>query len=240
MPEDMLHKENSWEYYFEQPMFYTLADITKSKRIVKSIENQFLPKAQSPLDFDAMFSCSANFLYIKNMFKTFIKFNNETTNYFAADMNRCLQGKDKVLGVLMRGTDYIHSKPKGHAIQPDVAVVIKKAEWVISEYKCTHIYLATEDSDIYAQFTEYFGEIVFSNDQVRYSAKDFTNDVQWNFQLAETTNYSKRDMGLQYLSSMNILSKCNCFIGGKCGGIIATYLMTEGFEYDYIWDLGVY
>jgi hypothetical protein len=46
--------------------------------------------------------------------------------------------------------------------------------------------------------------------------------------------------GLEYLSSLNILSKCPCFIGGRTAGTIGVYLMTDGFEYDYTWDKGFY
>jgi hypothetical protein len=48
-------------------------------------------------------------------------------------------------------------------------------------------------------------------------------------------------MGLKYLSALNILSRCDCLIGGWTAGTEMVYIMKETqFLYDYIYDIGKY
>ena len=47
--------------------------------------------------------------------------------------------------------------------------------------------------------------------------------------------------GLEYLSSMVILSRCKGLIGGNCGGSkLALMLSNLDYEYWHLWDLGLY
>lgn len=46
--------------------------------------------------------------------------------------------------------------------------------------------------------------------------------------------------GLEYLSQIIILSRCDCFVAGLTSGTIGAMLLTNGYEYSYIFDLGLY
>jgi hypothetical protein len=233
-----LGKENAWEYFFEQPMGYSLCDISESKNIIFSMKTSN-PRIRI-LDFDINLSDSPELQkYYNGLFQTYIRPNKTTQHYLAADESKIFIENRKLLGVLCRGTDYTRKKPAGHEIQPDPKEIIIKARDVITKYKCTHIYLATEDQDTYDIFKEEFGDLLLSNGQTRFSAKELEN-VQF---LANVRKKRKRDkyfLALEYLSSVNILSKCSCFIGGQTMGTFGVYALTKGFEYDYVYNLGKY
>jgi hypothetical protein len=232
-----LYKENSWEYYFEQPMGYTLNNIKNSKNIIISSQLQ-MPHLKYKIDF-YIFNNPQRLLYFRNIFKTYIKFNKTTNDFLSNEYKNIMADKNKVLGVLCRGTDYLLKKPAGHPRQPEPSEVIDMAKEVMSEKNCCHIYLATEDEEIYNLFKKNFGDKLLTNSQKRFGAEEL-NNIQY---ISEITGGRERDkylLGLEYLSSLNLLSKCSCFIGGRTAGTIGVYLMTEGFEYDYIWEKGFY
>lgn len=53
----------------------------------------------------------------------------------------------------------------------------------------------------------------------------------------ENDNYFK---GLEYISSITILSKCNSLVAGGCGGTDFAVHYSNGYEICYVFDLGVY
>jgi hypothetical protein len=150
-----------------------------------------------------------------------------------------MAGKKRVLGVLCRGTDYLLKKPSGHPRQPDPIEVINMAKKIMDEKNCSHLYLATEDEEIYTVFKRHFGGRLLVNSQKRYRTNEL-NNLQYISQIQDRRRRDKFFSGLEYLSSLNILSKCSCFIGGRTAGTIGVYLMTGGFDYDYTWDRGFY
>jgi hypothetical protein len=237
-----LGKENSWEYYFEQPMGYTLNDISQSKNILVSYNSHLIPRSikYSRMDIGMAISNDEEKLsYFRNLFNLYIRPNTATEKYLIFDYNKIFRDKERVLGVLCRGTDYVIKRPKNHPIQPDPEDVIKKAELVMRERSCSYLYLATEDENIYNLFKIYFGDRLLVNSQNRFDPSDL-KDVQDLSQIHHERDRDKYRLGLEYYSSINLLSKCTCFIGGKTGGTIGVYCMTKGFEYDYVWDLGSY
>jgi len=236
LEKDNLHKENAWEYYFEQPCNYNLSSINNSKKIVKGIG--FLPIDRLILDYYAETN-DEYFPYIKKIFKQYVRFNDSTRNYVENEYETVLKGKDNVLGVLCRGTDYALLKPGRHPVQPEPVKVIEKAKEVMSAKQLDYIYLATEDRDIYELFFKEFGGKLLTNKQDRYSKSEFAKD-QFLYQIKHNRENDKFLLGLEYLSSMYLLSKCHSFIAGRTRGATGVLLMTDGFDYQYIWNLSIY
>ena len=141
----------------------------------------------------------------------------------------------RILGVLARGTDYIKIRPKGHPIQPDIDALIEKCEEMMAEYDGEYLFVATEDKDFDNKFKEKFGNRYICNERCYiYYKEGLLADVP-----SENGN-EIRTRGLQYLSNLNILSKCNVLIGGQTNGLVGAVLMAEGFEHLYVFDLGYY
>jgi hypothetical protein len=239
LKEGALSKENSWEYYFEQPMGYGLEDIKNSRHIhlARSFRS---PDYNSSIRQEILNDENRKvFLYLKEQFKKYIIFNKAALDYFSKKYKEIIGDKKNVLGVLCRGTDYVRSKPHGIPVQPDPSEVIQKAREILRTYQCSHIYLATEDQDAYELFRSNFGDILLTNDQYRYSPGD-VKDGQWLADVKSARVNNNYHLGFEYLSSLNILSKCRYFIGGLNSGTLGVLLMSRGFEYHHVWNLGKY
>ena len=46
--------------------------------------------------------------------------------------------------------------------------------------------------------------------------------------------------GRAYLINILLLAKCNCLVAGSVGGTYGAILLSDGYEYEYVFDLGVY
>jgi hypothetical protein len=227
---------NSWELFFNQPMEYGLEDVSNSQNIILST-NTWFPRFRyviSPRFMNKKYSKKLN--YISSQYKKYIHFNKETELYCQNELKRLL-GNNKVLGILCRGTDYIHRRPLNHPIQPDPIEVINKAKELYPRLKYDKIYLATEDQDIFELFHKNFGEILITNGQILYKLSDH---IQYLSEIDTAHRHDEYLKGMEYLSSLYILSQCNFFIGGRTSGSQGVYFMSNGFEYDYTWDLGYY
>lgn len=239
-------KDNAWEYYFEQPCGYDLQDISKSKNIIicKSEDGHEIDFFRTKnVEFELIYfekNPNGRILEYKKYFRKYIKFNKKAQEKIDCDYNKVLKGKGKILGVVGRGAEFFIKKPKNHRIMPQPKVLIEKAIEAFYSHNFDYIYLATEDKNIYNIFKEQFGEKLLDNGQRRVEGKDFANVnyiSEINFNNEEKEKYN---LGLDYLSSVCLLSKCNGLMGGVCNATIVAYIMSEGFEYEYFFDLGIY
>lgn len=46
--------------------------------------------------------------------------------------------------------------------------------------------------------------------------------------------------GKEYLTTIVLLSRCNCFIGSRTSGAVGVMMLSSGFEFTYLYDLGRY
>lgn len=232
LDEKSIGKENAWEYYFKQPDKYSLSEVYESKNVIKSSGAPIVwPDASTGFCFNKK---------IRNYWKKIVRENifitDEILNEANDKWNSLFNENDRVLGVNCRGTDYIALRPKWHPKQPEPQKVIAKVKEVMSEQKCTKIFLATEDKDIYKMFKEKFGEIVVDNDVYRY---DY-DGKSYIAMMKSDREDDKKLRGKEYLITTLLLSKCNCFIGGRNGGAVGALLFADNYEYEYIWNLGRY
>ena len=137
-----------------------------------------------------------------------------------------------VLGVLIRGTDYISKKPKGHPIQPDPNIVIKDVKEMDKKNKYDWIFLATEDDNIRTKFIKEFGDKVKMVQTKNINYKDGY--------LADNENLRGIEFQKIYLLSMLTLSKCLDVIITRCSGAMGAFIFSEGFRESLIYFLGYY
>ncbi|MCL2792950.1 MAG: hypothetical protein FWD87_07645 [Spirochaetaceae bacterium] len=235
--------ENAWEYYFKQPFGYSLEDIKNSKNILK--QDFVFPKKNYCNDWKYIWEMDKEnknkyMDYLKEKYNKYIRFNTNTKTYLENEYNNILKDKDNVLGVLCRGTDYTKNKPADHPVQPEPMEAIEIVKKIIAEKKCSYIYLATEDNEIYEMFKNHFGSIILSNNQLRYKSDDLIGKKYLNEIPKERRQHDAYTSGLEYLSTLYLLSKCSCFFAGITGGTIAVLCMTSSFEYEYLYYKGLY
>lgn len=223
---------NRWELYFQQPCEIKLEDVYSYG--IYRLSSGGCPD-NAPSDSMLFFSDKEKLQHWHSLFINYCKFNKDTMSYVTDEFQQLLCNKGKILGILCRGTDYLKLRPKGHPVQPEVFEVIQKAKAIMEKNQCNYLYLATEDYRIEQYFRHEFGDKVIINKRIYKNYQDGY--------LANTNNERKNDKyytDLEYLSSLYLLSRCNCLISGRTSGAVIVMLMNYLYEYTYFWDLGVY
>lgn len=153
------------------------------------------------------------------------RFLNEMEEYADAVL-----GQRRILGVLIRGTDYliVHKDgPRKMAGVDEMIPIIR--EW-IDEFGYEGIFLATEDSDVLARIRAEFGSCVRVIAQERHSV----SDLEGHLLLAElekksNSNYdaSVIESTVNYFYALYMLSRCSAFL---CSGACNGYDLALGFN----------
>lgn len=237
---EMKGKTNIWEMFFKQPYGYTLADVSEAKNIViNKLEPSPTPKYL--MGQDAFYNNAERIRFFRDLYQKHIHFNENTEKYLLDIKNKVFGNRKNIIGVLCRGTDYTSLKPKGHPIQPTPQMVIEDTKEAMKHYNCDTVFLATEDQDILNIFQSHFGSHLLYIEQERFCQKNISKGEL----LAETRrrtipNFDPYTAALQYLSAIWLLTQCDCFIGGRTGGTKGVLIMSQGFKYQYIYNLGIY
>lgn len=226
---DEVGRVNAWERYYEQPCGYGLDDIRHARNVV-------LGYIHTPSRFPEydMLGRPEEIAQWRALYHQYIQVRPEIREAAERYITENLAGK-RTLGVLYRGTDYIMTKPQDHPIQPKVSAVINRCREVMGDYHCDQIYLCTEDANALRQMKEAFPDRIYTYQQHHYSlsAGENINDVG----NAHETPY-ERNAG--YLTAIEILACCQCLVAGAAGGTYGALLMTDGYEYEYVYRLGRY
>jgi hypothetical protein len=229
---------NSWEFFFEQPCNYNLQDIENASHVIHSISYFDPPDNQYVMPYEAIVFDFKKMQYWANLFKKYIRINSEVMNVIEERIKKTFNDKTRILGVLLRGTDYLTLKPTKHPIQPELKDAVVKVKECLLQWKCNYIYVATEDADIYSSFENEFGDILIRDDSFRWTQKDLSGGKSNSNLFSSTIN--KKAEGIKYLTQICLLSKCTSFVGGNTRGTLGVLLMTEGFENQFVFDLGLY
>jgi len=231
---------NVWEVFFDQPVGYTLEDIQKSKNIILSKHRSF-PYKRYEMGQSKFYDNDERIQYFHELFKEYIHFNNKTLQYFDSLYQKLFGGKGKILGVLCRGTDYVLKRPVNHPVQPRPEDVVKDAKQIMQSKNCNYIFVATEDQDILNLFKREFGDKLLYVEQTRSTKEELEpNDYLSHINMEKNRGVDPFARGIGYLSAIYLLSKCDCFLGGRTGGCKGVLIMSEGFECKKIYDLGYY
>ena len=231
---EKIGKENSWEYYFEQPAGYDLKAIGRSRHVIEGAGT--VPEKMFPyLTMDFLSGRSGELEYWQELTRKYIRFSPEAEAAIDQTYSGLFGEEERVLGVILRGTDYVQAKPKNHPIQPTPEEAVMQIERILAEQNCDKIFLATEDKEIYKVIKERFGDRVCTNktDFLEYQGGSIGKE-------AYSTGTDPKAMGMEYLTTLAILSKCHCLCGGCVSGTVAALLLTKGYEYTYLFDLGIY
>ena len=164
-------------------------------------------------------------------------FNERVENYIKERRERFLPHPERTLGVLIRGTDYIHNPFPGHARQATAEQVIEKIEEVEGEWEFDQIFLSTEDADVCLRMKEAYGDLISFTDQERYRIEPGHVLVELHKEKKEGEGFR---LGAEYLCTLNLLSQCSSLIAsGGCCGLTETLRENEGnFKHVFVFQLG--
>lgn len=230
---EQIGRENAWEFYFEQPFNIGLEDIKKSKHIIIGAGD--IPPMFPYLDMDFLEEKTGEINYWRKLMHTYVRLNEDTKKSVQEVQDSLFKKDERILGVLGRGTDYTAQKPLNHPVQPDPRELLDKAMEIFEKKKCDKIFLATEDKQIYDLFKERLGNklIIYHSHFLEYRGGAVGKEDYLN-------NKNRKEAGLNYLTEIYLLSKCQCLCAGRTSGTVGALLFTEGYEYVYLFDLGIY
>lgn len=226
---------NKWDWYFLQPYVVMDTDITGFEEVPCDILNHDLRPDMQMIHTPENWKCKL----FAMLFRRFIRLNPETKQYVEDEI--CNIGNPaKMLGVLMRGTDYIKLRPKGHPVQPEPEEIIARVADRFARGDLSAVYVATEEKRLYDMVgdavgrenvrenkRQYYDELYYKSDEVLIGKVHFDRD---------NDNYWK---GIEYLSSLIILSRCKTLVASNCGGTLFAALMGD-YEAPEIFNYGVY
>ncbi len=236
---DSADENNNWDWYFKQPIYlgyFPACTYDTCKTQVCDIKHSPIS-----ISFGAIVSPDSNEYAIgKLLYSKFVVLNDKTVDYIDFETKQ-IPSFEEMVGAIIRGTDYSMLKPKGHPIQPDIQTLISEIKRKLIEYDVKYVYVATEEKRLFDQIADELGAVnVVSNKREYYDDIFYGNCCnligEVHFE-RENDNYWK---GLEYLSSLTILSKCRCVIGGNCGGMVYAAYKANSISNVCILDCGLY
>ena len=169
-----------------------------------------------------------------------VSFKKEMDEYYDAVL-----GGKKVLGLLIRGSDYISTGLSGIRKMARVEQMTPKIHKWMEEYGYEKLFLATEDADILADMRKEFGKSLIALSQKRLSVSNLRQGqiiTEYEKETSGDEYVAKlEDTTINYFYALYILSKCNAFIcSGQCNGWDNVISLNEGkFEHSYKFSVGV-
>ncbi len=237
LPPEKLGKENSWEYYFEQPMRVGLEEAYNGENVILGRGNFIEPRPGHAMSL--LENKNNSLAEWRNLIKQgYMKIKPARMKEILATREKLFAPNDRVLGVLLRGTDYVTLRLQGHPVQPSVELAISTISKKLKEWNCNKIFLATEDKTIVEKIKAAFGDVCITLDReyVDYEPQP-GNRVCVQHLDRENDHFIQ---GNDYLKQMVLLSMCNSFVGARCSGTSVVAIMGENFEHAYFFNLGRY
>ncbi len=227
MQEPVNGTRNVWEYYFEQPCKISLDEVYKSKNVILSGWKLSDDPSKKP-DIDYYDHDYTYDIFKYAPIKKYI-LDIADNKIFSDDIAN-------MIGVFIRGTDYTHLKPAGHAVQPSKEMAAEKVDEFLKKYPASKIFLATEDEGILNFFKARYKDLIYTTDEnviKNYSGQNYLTD--------EIKGVNKYKFGLDYLVKMICLANCKYLIASLAAGSFFAELFNGGKYHDkFIFNLGVY
>lgn len=220
---------NAWEYFFEQPSKITKKELKKKKNVLLSgwSFKKKIPELSKKYN-------SPGYKLTGKVCRKYGEVNSFVKKLAEERYENLFESKE-VLGIFIRGTDYVSLRPKGHPVQPNVQDVISKANEVIKKYNIKNVFLVTEDYSYLSKFKE---DLLVN---FKCSDDDFVRNYDNKDYISENFNDNPYVRGLNYLIRLIVLSKCQYCVSSITNGSVYSFLIREDeCKYKYIFDLGFY
>lgn len=226
--------DNKWEFFFYQPFGLRLKEVKYKAKNIEYFQCLGSEIRPDPSDF---YYNQILVNYWHDLAQKYMPIKKEII-YEANKIIRVLfQGSSNILGVKMRGTDYISAKPAQHPIPPSVEMVIYDVKNLFNKNKYDWIFLSTEDEIMKEKFIKEFNYSIKLYNPKKKIKYDYNlgKNIMLNKDIYGNLEYAKN-----YLINMIILSKCTDFISAKGSGAVGVFIFTNGFRYYHIYNLGIY
>ncbi len=214
--------DDIWNKFFLQPEGFSFKDVQESSYVVLSPNMNVLTIMRHIMKEH---SKGMKLSWPDGIFNTRVR------QYIDDRKKRFLPSPDKTLGVLIRGTDYIHNPLPNHPRQASAEQIIEKIAEIQTSWDFEWIYLATEDEDICTKMQNRFGKQLFFTDQSRYTVKPGQLLADLHRVKEEGKGFR---LGAEYLCSIHLLSQCRSLIAsGECGALTEALRENQG-KYEHV------
>lgn len=225
-------KNRLWDLFYEQPLEGEINTANLNVKECPIRESSLRARFNDVYDMKKV-------VFWNKMLSLLVKYNPDTQCYIEKE-NHLIENK-RVIGCVLRSTDYVKLRPAGHPIQPSLEETFDKLHSVMDKYKMEYVYLATEDHLIADAFKKEFPNCVIENKRYYFNEKYDENALDMISQVhfkRDNDDYLKM---LEYISSINIVSRCDCLVTGLSGGSeMAIYRNGNQYKYMFVFDKGVY
>jgi hypothetical protein len=157
-----------------------------------------------------------------------------------ADVPWNVEEKMKILGVIVRGTDYNSGAVKARGRGPEVKLptlenVIRRINEVMTSWGYDYCFVATEDKNVFRKLKENLGTkmLYIEQERVEYEEGSNLNSLADIYQQKHIDTY---ELGKKYLSVLYALSICNGLLSNMaCGATVVARGWNDGqYELDEI------
>ncbi len=233
---DNYGKYNVWENYYEQPSHYSLEEAYRSKNVIFSKFGTEWDKERIGDIFGDYKEKYLPFIEIGKLYASFFCVSSVLAERIQNEKERLNWGDKRILGVLMRGTDFNKCPPRHPVIHPINDVINDVLNKMESE-NYDLVYLATEDSRILNLFRQRIRDKLIYSKQYRTDQSDRPL-MKVKFP-RDNDGYLR---GLEYCTVIEMLSACNSIVANcMCGGTMAALTRNQGkYEAILVYDDGFY
>ena len=225
---------NPWEKFFEQPYRYTMEEVLKNAKnivYIKCKENIYRPNERK------IYYNNDLIKFWRNLGRKYIPIKKEIQKESNFIIRKLFKNSNNILGVKIRGTDYIKLKLKAHPIPPSLDRAINDVKKLNLKNNYDWIFISSEDDIIKERFIKEFrNKITFLNPKTQlkynYTGSDY---LIRNKEINGNIEYAKN-----YVMNIYILGKCTDIVMSRGSGGVGVIIFTDGFRNSLIYNLGEY
>lgn len=210
--DDTAGRLNPWSILFNQPSGVELEELYHSKNVHMG-SGTWVPDALKEVD-DEEALLESHRIYTK-----YIKLSERLKAKVKLESERIGFGDKRVLGVKIRGTDFVTSAPSDHSkvanVDNTVEIIgLKEEEW--GAFDC--IYLATEDQAILSRMKEIYKDRLYYTDSLTFEQSMMKDG--WLGDFYEKSGIDKMAEMENYLVTTYLLSLTDSLIAPVVGGTL--------------------
>lgn len=178
---------NPWEIYFHQPFQFSLEEVkANSKNIIYFVFNNMSKNVCKSYGMqEYFFKNKVTLEYWHNIALKYIPIKKNIFDESKVIIQKLFKNKKNILGILLRGTDYISLKSRGLPIQPNTEIVINDIVELDKKNKYDFFFLTTEDEIIFQMFRKKFGK----------KLKYYHKKLNYNYNQKNYIAYNKNILG---------------------------------------------
>ena len=239
--EEKKGKENAWEYYYEQPMQYTLENIKNSKNIILSsgFPSKYHP---NPNRIDIYIDSDVRRKY-SQYYKKYIRLKDEVQEKIEKSIQELNIDFDNTIAVSTRrameyGKRINSDETKWHDMVPELQEIIRYTATLKKIWRYKTIFLVIDDQEGKEEFEEAFNSSVVCINRERESyfrngePIDFCEIQNKRGDLSRQNQEEKIENEIGYLLDLHIMAKCKYIMCTKNSPSVISFLI-KGDEYEH-------